>query len=59
MDITELVREMILSVANHKKIDLLDIRSVQNYAIQHKMYELVVFINNNFSEYIEYVKSIN
>ena len=38
-------------------IDLFDVRSVQRYALEHKMYDLVVYLNNNLQEYISYVKS--
>ena len=53
------IRDEILRIHTNEQIDMLDIRSVKAYALKQKMYDLIVFINNNLREYMSFVKRLN
>lgn len=53
---TEGIKEKIYFLQQIDDIDMLDIGMVKKHALNRKMYELIVFINSNLSEYIEFVK---
>lgn len=53
------IRNEILCIFRSNEIDMMDIRSVKAYALEQKMYDLIVFINNNFQEYVTYIKTLN
>lgn len=53
------IRDEILRIHTNEQIDMLDIRSVKAYALNQKMYDLIVFINNNLREYMSFVKRLN
>ena len=55
----ERIRDEILRIHTNEQIDMLDIRSVKAYALKQKMYDLIVFINNNLREYMSFVKRLN
>lgn len=38
--------------------DMRDIKAVKNYALNNKMYDLIVFINENINEYFNYIKDL-
>ena len=38
--------------------DLLDLRTIKNKALELKMYDLIVYINNNIREYLSFVNSL-
>ena len=56
---TENMKKMIYYLREIEGIDMLDIGKVKKYALNRKMYELIVFINSNLTEYIEFVKKEN
>lgn len=47
-----------INILKNRGIDLLNIKQVKNTALDMKMYDLVVYINNNFTDYIEHVKKL-
>ena len=51
------IKHMIEALYRENNIDLLDISLVKRYALERKMYELIVYINNNLSDYIIYVRN--
>ena len=53
----ENIKAKILKIQN-KKADMLDIYTVQLMALEMKMYDLVVYLNNNTSEYISFINDM-
>ena len=56
---TDSIRRMICYLQQVEDIDMLDIGAVKRCALNRKMYDLIVFINSNLSEYVEYIKGQN
>lgn len=50
------IKAEILKIQN-KKVDMLDIYTVQLTALEMKMYDLVVYLNSNVSEYISFINN--
>lgn len=53
------IKRMIFCIQQTEDIDMLDIGEVKRCALNRKMYDLIVFINSNLSEYVEYIKGQN
>ena len=56
---TDSIRRMIYYLQQAENIDMLDIGEVKKRALNRKMYDLIVFINSNLPEYVEYIKEQN
>lgn len=54
---TDTVKKNILKIQS-KNIDMLDVYAVQLIALEMKMYDLVVYLNSNTSEYISFIKDM-
>lgn len=55
----ERIRSDILFIFENTQINMSDIHSVQKYALEQKLYDLVVYINNNSKDYFSFVKTLN
>ena len=53
---TKLIKKDIYCIYKSNKINMMDIYAVQREALNLKMYELVVYINRNWQEYISFIK---
>ena len=53
------IKRMIYYLQQVENIDMLDIGEVKKCALNRKMYDLIVFINSNLSEYVDYIKGQN
>ena len=52
---TDTVYEQILEVKKSGECNMLDTIAVQRYAHDHHLYELVIFIEDNKKEYVEFI----
>lgn len=52
------IKHIITQLYVEQHIDLLDVASVKRYALQNRLYDVVVYINNNLTEYLDFAKSI-
>ena len=52
------IRRIITQLYVEQHIDLLDVTSVKRYALEKRLYDVVVYINNNLAEYLAFAKSI-
>lgn len=52
---TDSIKNNILKIWSINNIDMMDVHSVQLIALDKKMYDLVVYLNNNVSEYISFI----
>ena len=53
------IKRMIICLQGTENVDMLDISVVKKLALNRKMYDLIVFINSNLSEYVDYIKEQN
>lgn len=53
------MKQAIVRIYEESKINMLDIPAVQRYALEKKMYDIVVYINNNLTDYVTFVKIIS
>ena len=53
------IQAEIFWIYRNKSIDMLDIRAVQACALKEKMYDLVVYLNNNLKGYVAFVKTLS
>ena len=51
------IEKTIFTLCSENGISELDIKSIQNLAIKMKLYNVVVYLNNNVHNYIAYVKN--
>ena len=56
---TDKIRTEIHCIYRSGKFDMMDIRSLKAYALEQKMYDLIVYLNNNLREYVAYIKMLN
>ena len=56
---TENIKQMISYLQKFESIDMLDIGEVKKHALNRKMYDLIVFINSNLPEYVEFIRKQN
>ena len=50
------IKRLIRYLQEEENIDMLDIKKVKKIALNKKMYDLIIFINENFSEYVSFIK---
>lgn len=50
--------QMINTLQKEYNLDMLDIHQVKKWALERKMYDLIVYINNNLSDYVLFVRKI-
>ena len=50
------MKKEIINLCIENDIDVLDIKLIQTIALKIKRYDLLVYLNNNASEYISYAK---
>lgn len=51
-------KEKIVDLCKKNNIDVLDIKSIQHFALEQKEYDLLVYLNNNVHEYLAFAKGI-
>jgi len=51
----DVIHEQIMAVRASGACNMLDTTSVQRYAHDHHMYELVIFIEENKREYVNFI----
>lgn len=51
------IKQKILSLCIKNSIDILDINRIKSIALSEKMYDIIVYINNNAKEYIAFAKA--
>lgn len=52
------IRRIITQLYVEQHLDLLDVTSIKRYALEHQLYNVVVYINNNLPEYLAFAKTI-
>lgn len=52
------IKHIMTQLYVEQHIDLLDVASVKRYALENQLYDVVVYINNNLTEYLAFAKSI-
>lgn len=53
---SNVIKQKILGLCIKNSIDILDISRIKSIALSEKMYDIVVYINNNSKEYIAFAK---
>lgn len=51
------IKQRILNLCSKHGIDKLDIKTIENLAIRMKMFDVVVYLNNNVHDYLSFAKN--
>ncbi len=55
---SEDIKNMIFSIYTDYHINLVDVGQVKRHALDRKMYPLIVYINDNLTDYVRYAKEL-